>query len=147
VNKSKILLGFVGQPWEQHIVAELDSALNKWVDSVPDYRVSHGSPFLFFTYVTTSILQYAGTPTEKTITFSINPYFFTWRTTTFRSPSTARSYRRGANLRPSLFHRSRYVPTPHAHVVTSLISRGRGTLIPHLKFLFVDFGFQRPFVF
>jgi hypothetical protein len=23
--------------WEQHIVAELDSALNKWVDSVPDH--------------------------------------------------------------------------------------------------------------
>lgn len=37
INKSKALLGFVGQQWEQHIVAELDSALNKWVDSVPDY--------------------------------------------------------------------------------------------------------------
>lgn len=37
INKSKILLGFVGQQWEQHIVAELDSALNKWVDSVPDH--------------------------------------------------------------------------------------------------------------
>lgn len=37
INKSKILLGFVGQQWEQHIVSELDSALNKWVDSVPDY--------------------------------------------------------------------------------------------------------------
>lgn len=38
INKSKALLGFVGQQWEQHIVAELDSALNKWVDSVPDHR-------------------------------------------------------------------------------------------------------------
>ncbi|KAK0480213.1 fungal-specific transcription factor domain-containing protein [Armillaria novae-zelandiae] len=37
INKSKILLGFVGQQWEQHIVAELDSALNKWVDSIPDH--------------------------------------------------------------------------------------------------------------
>ncbi|KAF7424023.1 hypothetical protein PC9H_009323 [Pleurotus ostreatus] len=37
INKSKILLGFVGAQWEQHIVAELDSALNKWVDSVPDH--------------------------------------------------------------------------------------------------------------
>lgn len=37
INKSKALLGFVGQQWEQHIVAELDSALNKWVDSVPDH--------------------------------------------------------------------------------------------------------------
>ncbi|KAG0702839.1 fungal-specific transcription factor domain-containing protein [Suillus ampliporus] len=31
------LLGFVGQQWEQQIVAELDSALNKWIDSVPDH--------------------------------------------------------------------------------------------------------------
>ncbi|KAI0309699.1 fungal-specific transcription factor domain-containing protein [Amylostereum chailletii] len=37
INKSKVLLGFVGHQWEQHIVAELDSALNKWVDSVPDH--------------------------------------------------------------------------------------------------------------
>ncbi|KAF9493319.1 hypothetical protein BDN71DRAFT_1570031 [Pleurotus eryngii] len=37
INKSKILLGFVGAQWEQQIVAELDSALNKWVDSVPDH--------------------------------------------------------------------------------------------------------------
>ncbi|THG99013.1 hypothetical protein EW026_g3253 [Hermanssonia centrifuga] len=37
INKSKVLLGFVGQQWEQHIVAELDSALNKWIDSVPDH--------------------------------------------------------------------------------------------------------------
>ncbi|KDQ52727.1 hypothetical protein JAAARDRAFT_702130 [Jaapia argillacea MUCL 33604] len=37
INKSRVLLGFVGQQWEQHIVAELDSALNKWIDSVPDH--------------------------------------------------------------------------------------------------------------
>ncbi|TCD62493.1 hypothetical protein EIP91_006814 [Steccherinum ochraceum] len=37
INKSKALLGFVGTQWEQHIVAELDSALNKWIDSVPDH--------------------------------------------------------------------------------------------------------------
>ncbi|KAI5115861.1 hypothetical protein M0805_001580 [Coniferiporia weirii] len=37
INKSKILLGFVGPQWEQHIVAELDSALNKWIDTVPDH--------------------------------------------------------------------------------------------------------------
>ena len=40
INKSKVLLGFVGPHWEQQIVAELDSALNKWVDSVPDHRMS-----------------------------------------------------------------------------------------------------------
>ena len=51
INKSKILLGFVGEQWEQHIVAELDSALNKWVDSVPDHRPSHPSPFPMITHL------------------------------------------------------------------------------------------------
>ncbi|KIJ91744.1 hypothetical protein K443DRAFT_114651, partial [Laccaria amethystina LaAM-08-1] len=37
INKSKIFLGFVGPQWEKPIVAELDSPLNKWVDSVPDH--------------------------------------------------------------------------------------------------------------
>ncbi|KAF8322612.1 hypothetical protein DL93DRAFT_2050436 [Clavulina sp. PMI_390] len=37
INKSKVLLGFVGERWEQHIVAELDSAMNKWLDAVPDH--------------------------------------------------------------------------------------------------------------
>lgn len=37
INKSKILLGLAGQQWEQHIVAEIDSALNKWVDNVSDH--------------------------------------------------------------------------------------------------------------
>ncbi|EDR09003.1 uncharacterized protein LACBIDRAFT_296682 [Laccaria bicolor S238N-H82] len=37
INKSKSLLGLVGPQWEKHIVAELDSALNKWVDSVPNH--------------------------------------------------------------------------------------------------------------
>ncbi|KAI0080946.1 hypothetical protein K474DRAFT_1588813 [Panus rudis PR-1116 ss-1] len=37
INKSKVLLGFTGPDWEQNIVAELDSTLNKWVDDVPDH--------------------------------------------------------------------------------------------------------------
>ncbi|KAF8970798.1 fungal-specific transcription factor domain-containing protein [Flammula alnicola] len=37
LKKSKTLLGFVGQRREQHLVEELDSMLNKWVDSVPDH--------------------------------------------------------------------------------------------------------------
>ncbi|KAI0666615.1 fungal-specific transcription factor domain-containing protein [Trametes maxima] len=37
INKSKALLGFVGEEWEERIVAELDSALNKWIDTVPDH--------------------------------------------------------------------------------------------------------------
>ncbi|KAI0666688.1 fungal-specific transcription factor domain-containing protein [Trametes maxima] len=35
INKSKPILGFVGEEWEEHIVAELDSSLNKWIDTVP----------------------------------------------------------------------------------------------------------------
>ncbi|KAI0298023.1 fungal-specific transcription factor domain-containing protein [Multifurca ochricompacta] len=37
INKSKIFLGFVGPHWEQHIVAELDSRLNEWIDTVPGH--------------------------------------------------------------------------------------------------------------
>jgi len=89
--------------------------------------------------------QYAGTRTGKTTTSSINPYFFMRCITTLRSPSTAHSYHRRTDLRLSLFRRSPYVPTPHAHAATSSISRGRGTLNPHLKFwcLLIFFGFQK----
>ncbi|KAF5363184.1 hypothetical protein D9758_008334 [Tetrapyrgos nigripes] len=34
---SKILLGFAGPEWEQQLVTELDSAMNQWIDSVPDH--------------------------------------------------------------------------------------------------------------
>lgn len=40
INKSKVVLGLAGRQSEQRIVAELDSALNKWMDSVPDHRMS-----------------------------------------------------------------------------------------------------------
>ena len=30
-------LGNAGDDWKQHIITELDSALNKWVDAVPDH--------------------------------------------------------------------------------------------------------------
>jgi len=33
----------------------MDSALNKWVDSVPDHRVSHTSPFPIVTYAYSSV--------------------------------------------------------------------------------------------
>ncbi|KAF8315656.1 hypothetical protein DL93DRAFT_846798 [Clavulina sp. PMI_390] len=35
INKSKALLGFAGEKWEQQIVSELDSRMNKWIDAVP----------------------------------------------------------------------------------------------------------------
>ncbi|RPD52801.1 hypothetical protein L227DRAFT_646228 [Lentinus tigrinus ALCF2SS1-6] len=37
INKSKLMLGMVGPEWEQKIVAELDSSINKWVDLVPPH--------------------------------------------------------------------------------------------------------------
>ncbi|KAG9005844.1 hypothetical protein FRB95_001037 [Tulasnella sp. JGI-2019a] len=37
IHKSKIDLGFVGPEWEQDKVAELDSALNEWLEAVPGH--------------------------------------------------------------------------------------------------------------
>ena len=37
-NKSRAQLGHSDQQWEQRIVAELDSALNKWSGSLPNHR-------------------------------------------------------------------------------------------------------------
>ncbi|KAJ3880498.1 fungal-specific transcription factor domain-containing protein [Lentinula edodes] len=36
-KKSKLLLGLVGEEWEQKILRELDSALNKWFMTVPEH--------------------------------------------------------------------------------------------------------------
>ncbi|KAF8904482.1 fungal-specific transcription factor domain-containing protein [Gymnopilus junonius] len=36
-KKSKVLVGLIGHEWEHRIVAELDSSLNKWKDSLPDF--------------------------------------------------------------------------------------------------------------
>ncbi|EKM51881.1 uncharacterized protein PHACADRAFT_262278 [Phanerochaete carnosa HHB-10118-sp] len=36
-SKSRTILGFVGPQWEERIVAELDSALNSWLDSLPSH--------------------------------------------------------------------------------------------------------------
>ena len=46
LKKNRVLLGFIGEHWEQHIVSELDSALNQWVDSVPDHRKFKALRFL-----------------------------------------------------------------------------------------------------
>lgn len=37
VNKSKILLGFAPQQWEESIVGDLDGALNQLIDSIPNH--------------------------------------------------------------------------------------------------------------
>ncbi|KAF9646992.1 hypothetical protein BDM02DRAFT_2831037 [Thelephora ganbajun] len=36
-KKSRVVLGYVGKRWEQRILATLDSALNKWMDTVPEH--------------------------------------------------------------------------------------------------------------
>ncbi|KAI0682882.1 fungal-specific transcription factor domain-containing protein [Cytidiella melzeri] len=36
-SKSKTILGFVGPQWEERIVADLDSALINWMDSIPPH--------------------------------------------------------------------------------------------------------------
>ncbi|KAI0790296.1 fungal-specific transcription factor domain-containing protein [Irpex lacteus] len=37
INKSKALLGLVGSDWQQKIVSQIDSALNRWLDSIPPH--------------------------------------------------------------------------------------------------------------
>ncbi|KAF7348956.1 Zn(2)-C6 fungal-type domain-containing protein [Mycena venus] len=37
LNKTKDLFAANDRAWDEHIVAELDSALNKWVDSIPEH--------------------------------------------------------------------------------------------------------------
>lgn len=38
LNKAQALLATRDPDWDQHLVAELDSALNQWVDAVPEHR-------------------------------------------------------------------------------------------------------------
>ena len=43
INKTKAVLGLVGHDWQQRIVAEIDSALNGWIDSLPEHRTYEAS--------------------------------------------------------------------------------------------------------
>jgi len=36
-KKSKLLTGLIGGQWEERVVTELDSSMNKWKDSLPDH--------------------------------------------------------------------------------------------------------------
>ena len=66
INKSKIQLGVDGQQWEQHIVSSLNSALNSWVDAVPDHREPAQCLLLPMTdYLLTSTL--GSQPTKHTV--------------------------------------------------------------------------------
>jgi len=37
-TKSRVQMGLTGDRWEQEVVSELDSALNRWLDSIPEHR-------------------------------------------------------------------------------------------------------------
>ncbi|KAK0441749.1 fungal-specific transcription factor domain-containing protein [Desarmillaria tabescens] len=37
IKKARAMSGLTGKSWEQRLVAELDSSLNAWVDSIPDH--------------------------------------------------------------------------------------------------------------
>ncbi|KAA1476288.1 hypothetical protein DENSPDRAFT_843202 [Dentipellis sp. KUC8613] len=36
-NKSRVMHGYGGEEWEQHVVADIDSQLNSWLDSMPEH--------------------------------------------------------------------------------------------------------------
>jgi hypothetical protein len=36
-SKSNLLLELIGPKWEQRVISAIDSALNEWVDSIPDH--------------------------------------------------------------------------------------------------------------
>ncbi|KAF5319630.1 hypothetical protein D9619_008858 [Psilocybe cf. subviscida] len=54
INKSTALCGLIGPAWEHAVISELDSALNKWADSVPGYLKwdPHGENDLLFSQTT-----------------------------------------------------------------------------------------------
>ncbi|KAI0081020.1 hypothetical protein K474DRAFT_1588720 [Panus rudis PR-1116 ss-1] len=37
INKAKVLSGLAGRPWEEDIISKLDSALNEWLDTLPEH--------------------------------------------------------------------------------------------------------------
>jgi hypothetical protein len=82
----------VGPQWQQHIVAELDSALNKWVDSVPDYRKSRPSRPLADFSGPHRLYQCAGIPIVKMDCFSISLPLCIAPITICRSSCTAHSF-------------------------------------------------------
>jgi hypothetical protein len=84
-NKSKELMGLRGPEWEQRAVAELDSAMNDWLGSVPPHRAAkkYTSAHLCTEYS----LQYAGIQRHLRVPFLTSQRHCMPRITTFRSRS------------------------------------------------------------
>ena len=74
IKQSKILSGYIRQQWEQDIVAQLDSSLNQWVDTIPDHRTfSYNCRFFLeaiYLPFASRFFQCDGIPIGKTPTFS-----------------------------------------------------------------------------
>ncbi|TRM65885.1 fungal-specific transcription factor domain-containing protein [Schizophyllum amplum] len=66
INKSGVISKFMGEEWERNVVRELDSALNRWVENVPehlrwnpeqpDFRFLNQAAYLEAAYRQTQIL-------------------------------------------------------------------------------------------
>lgn len=91
INRSKALLGYVGPRWQQTIVTQLDSALNTWVDSIPDYCEPFCSTPTFPT-INSSLFQCVGILQGRTACSSINPPFYIPIITKRRFSSIDHSY-------------------------------------------------------
>ena len=98
LSRSKALLGYVGPKWQQTVVAQLDSALNTWVDSIPDYC----EPFRSIPAIPTinsSPFQCVGILHGRMACSSINLPFYTPIITKRRFSSIGHSYLSQINLR------------------------------------------------
>ncbi|KAG5645114.1 hypothetical protein DXG03_006928 [Asterophora parasitica] len=118
ISRTKMKYGLVGRQWEQKIVAELDSALNKWLDSVPDHRAP---PSLFSTMIFTNkhLVKFGGILQGRISDSSTNQQHSIAHIIISRSSFINLSYRHRARLLPLPSHPSLSAPMPLDHAATS----------------------------
>ena len=133
-NKSRGQPGQSDQQWEQGVVADLDSALNKWSDSLP----SHREPPRVFPLPPSVLslewgaLQYAGIPKRRTCSSSPRRRVSALCITTSNVPSTDRSCRAPDAGRPCRFRPSSCARTAPGHLsrCSRSCTSGRVVLAP-----------------
>jgi len=125
-KKSKLLTGLIGDQWEERVVTELDSSMNKWKDSLPDH-CSYCFFILQLDWIVVS--QCDGIQINLSIHSFINLHLFIQHFTTFRFRYIALSFTEQLRYHS---HRLRYVQMQHVYVVTSSMRRVPGgyTRIP-----------------
>jgi hypothetical protein len=96
IDKSKVLLGYAGPHWEQTVIAELDSALNSWVDLLPFHRTYYLPYVLAHIFIRAS--QFDGIPTVKIRNSLTSPWRCMPITISFKSSSIDPSFRLPINL-------------------------------------------------